>query len=759
MRKLSSKFATKYISEAGSKKKNKNYFGFVELDEFACWAIAESYDQDNNVISAQLAVDTVLDIFTKNPTLSKKKLRAYVKEAHRQLKLQSNAFQLKASILIVASNYKKMRYALCGNCKLHIFRGNNIFLRSEDQTLYQHKINQKEIPDDGEHGIEESQNLFDYLGKQSFIHVYTSKKILFQDEDILLLTTWGFWEKVNTIEMLDTLENVKKPLEYLEELQDLFLSKQEKNVNNYTLATVFANKVFQEKNNTKKIIKIVLMITIPLLIISIILFIYAYSANKKRKQLITTISSYEQQGNIYIEDENYDRALLEYTNGIKESKALKETKGKKGQENKEIKDKLTTKQRVTQLILDGDSLFEEGKYASAKSNYEKALKEAKYDLDFYENLDSNEIIDKISKCDDYTYTEELVALADSQVELEQYDKALKNYDEAKKIANQTKNKAMEKEIKLKIDTIESELEAEQATKADMKKEEEQATLDEKVKVGELMVLDGDKAVTEEKYPLAMEYYNKAINIYKETGVLDKASATEKKILEINEKIKQQEVEAQIIIAEGYIQLGEDCMLENKFEEALQHYKAGRDLYKSLKLPDEVVKVNEKISIVNTNLKEKDSLTKNLEIGSTEAEGDELLKSENYSKAKEKYRQAQVLYQSNNQMDKVVALEEKIKSIEIIEEEKKLEEEKEEKEELEKKEEESKEKEKIAVQEKEKMIYRAQIQEVYAEEAFRNKDYPLAITYYKQAINIYKSVGAEDKAEETKKKLLEVETSI
>lgn len=115
MRRTNSKFVTKYISEEGSLPVNHDYFGFAEMDNFACWAIAEGYDNDTDLLSAQLAVDTVISEFTKKPSMSKRRMQGYVKEANRQLRLQNGRFRRKASILIAVSNYNKLRYVGCGN--------------------------------------------------------------------------------------------------------------------------------------------------------------------------------------------------------------------------------------------------------------------------------------------------------------------------------------------------------------------------------------------------------------------------------------------------------------------------------------------------------------------------------------------------------------------------------------------------------------------------------------------------------------------
>ena len=102
--------------------------------------------------------------------------------------------------MVVVSNYTKLRYAVCGNCRFHIFRGSNILEKSHDTSLYQEMIQEQEIVDDGEKGIEESRNLLQYLGKQGHLKIKVSKKKKLQNEDILLMTTWGLWEKITTVE-------------------------------------------------------------------------------------------------------------------------------------------------------------------------------------------------------------------------------------------------------------------------------------------------------------------------------------------------------------------------------------------------------------------------------------------------------------------------------------------------------------------------------------------------------------------------------
>ncbi len=110
MRRQNSEFVTKYISEAGSSERNKEYFGFVELDKYTCFVVADSLDNSINDNSAKLVVDSIINDFTNKPTMSKRKLKSFVKTANEQLKIQRKNYKLMASVLIVVSDYQKLRY-------------------------------------------------------------------------------------------------------------------------------------------------------------------------------------------------------------------------------------------------------------------------------------------------------------------------------------------------------------------------------------------------------------------------------------------------------------------------------------------------------------------------------------------------------------------------------------------------------------------------------------------------------------------------
>ncbi len=686
MRRLNSQFTTKYISEAGTRAENKDYFGFVEMDNVACWVIAEGYDKDTTISSAKLAVDTVISEFTKKPSLSKRTIKRCIKEANRQLKLQSSKFHLKASILVVVSNYTKLRYAVCGNCRFHIFRGSNILEKSHDTSLYQEMIQEQEIVDDGEKGIEESRNLLQYLGKQGHLKIKVSKKKKLQNEDILLMTTWGLWEKITTVEMLDTLEDAKDAESYIDDLQDLFLSKQTNTVNNHTIATVFIAKVFQEKNYTQKIIKIAIMILIPVLIITAITAFVNWKAEKKRKEIIATVEKIEKRGDSYIAEEDFDRALREYENAVEQSEELKKKTGKKGKQNTAIKERLEVKQKTAEYLTDGEEAYSSQDYENTQKSYNKALKEAKNDIDFYDLLDKDSIKQKQDFCQDAKYISSLIDLADAQVELADYIAAAQNYSEAKQIAAENGDNTAINDINLKIKEMQSkineelqqQIEQQQAEEEKVKQEQQQQAEEEKAKQeeqkkqletdGGAIELEADALLAEGNTETAKQYYQQSLQMYKEAGSIEKASAVQKKMIDADTVAKQQQNDVKAAEGDAYVLNGDNFLLENKFVEAIEEYKKAKEIYSQVKYTDKVAETIEKITAVQTQQKENDIAEQKMNIGVIEARGDEALKLQQYDKAKEFYLQSQALYQGIKDMDKVAEVQEKIKVVQELQEE-------------------------------------------------------------------------------------------
>lgn len=268
MRKDNSDFSTAFVSEAGSYIDNRDYFAFMETDDMACYVLADGLDSDQELRSAEMVVKTVLENFMEKPSMSKRRLMRDLREAQEWLQFESRRVRLKASLLMVVTNYNKMVYVSCGNVRLYHFRNGRLNFRSKDHSLAQSLADDGRIPDEATSTHEERGNLLEYLGNPNGVHAHYAKKTQLADGDVILLATSGMWEDVELAEMLGALEEAKDPVMLTDTLEEVLLSKQHRTVNNYTAAAIYVNKVFQEKpKNRRKLIKRILIALLAFVIV------------------------------------------------------------------------------------------------------------------------------------------------------------------------------------------------------------------------------------------------------------------------------------------------------------------------------------------------------------------------------------------------------------------------------------------------------------------------------------------------------------
>nr|WP_238333173.1 PP2C family serine/threonine-protein phosphatase [Brevibacillus laterosporus] len=487
---------------------NRDYFAFVELDDVACWVIADGIDTDKEVKSAEMAVQSILQSFMDKPTMSRRKLKKYINNAHNWLKEESRRVRLKASILIVVTDYSKIIWAVAGNARLYHFRHGRLQTRSNDQTLAQQMADEEQISFEAIDRHEERHNLLSYLGKPDYFEPYVSKKVLLSDGDVMMLCTPGAWEEVSGSDMVEGLEEAKGPAEMADLLEELLLSKQRQVINNYTIASIYANKVFKEdpKKRWKKI-KTALFIGIPvILLVGGLLYMKARAAERFAEN-IASIYEHEKNADTYVSEKDYDKALLEYSEARNAAKRI---------EDKIYKQLLSKKLKITELIVNGDKFVKDGKMKQALENYKKALEEAKNQKEF----DKTELQEKVDNVEKIAQVQLLIKEGDLRASSEDYTGAMEMYQQAKLAAISASYTEGQKEIKTKIDET-------QLKRLGVEKGTQQLE-------GEKMEKDGDRLLAEEDLEGALDAYLQAQSIYQEAGMMEKVLGMERKITKVDE---------------------------------------------------------------------------------------------------------------------------------------------------------------------------------------------------------------------------------
>lgn len=530
MRRINSEFRTNFISEEGLELTNRDYFGYAEMEEHACYVLADSLDEEPLSNSAQAVVESLIRSFSEAPTMSRRKLKKYMLTAHRELRRKQGGIHLKASVVMMVTDYQKIRCCHAGNSRFYLLRNGRIFLRTEDQSLTGNLIREKKLSVDRAAAHEERNNLYSCLGGRGTPEISVSKKHLLADGDTLYLMSRGVWEACGDQELLDISKDAKEPTEILEQVEDLILGKQETyQIDNYTLAVTFIDKVYRSPKK-KVSVKTVLMIAVPLLLaaggISLGLWLRHRNIRSREESLAQCMES----GEAYIKYDNYVRAAEEYTEAKKLADGLKNT---------EISEESGQYQKLSEQICLADEALREEEYQKAQELYRKAR-----DLSWEAgNVGKTYIESRLEETEGHLELLDLMELGTRREESGDRDGAIEAYKEARKKAaalydTALKAEALEKQAALEAQIAEEKQEEEAERKAEEEQEKallaEQRELENEQKSNDQKnAIDlenkGNELLAEGKYDNAITYYRTAQSIYERLELSDRAAALEEKI--------------------------------------------------------------------------------------------------------------------------------------------------------------------------------------------------------------------------------------
>ncbi len=494
MRKGSSEFITSYVSEAGSFRKNRDYFAYVELDDYACWMVADGIDTDEEINSAETVANSIFSELMENPSMSGRKLKKVITNAHKLLNSESRNVRLKCSLVLCVSDYSKIMWAVCGNARLYHFTKGRYNFASKDQSYAQMMADAGKISLDEIDRHDERGNLTNYVGKSGNFKPFISKKYQLNNQDVIVLCSQGIWENIDRFEMNEALKESEDPEEFVDIVEEFVLGKQKRDINNYTIGAVYANKIFKENNKEKmqltKKIALISGIVVLALILLIVVFKIIDSVNKaKINDYVNDINKLEQKGDEYVKNGQYDRALEQYTKAVeeyeKDVKASSELKEKKSEEV------LTSKEQVATQLVNGDNSYIAGEYDNALKNYINARQEAAKANGFYtKDLDL-----KIAGTKDIIRAKNLENSGDIEASNENNINALDKYKEAYNIAVKSNLEDLKKELLGKINEI----------KAKITDKDKQKVLSD----ANVMIQSGDQKAAAKDYEGALGDYNSA----------------------------------------------------------------------------------------------------------------------------------------------------------------------------------------------------------------------------------------------------------
>ena len=706
MRKNEAKFTTVFFSEAGTKNKNNDYFGYVQLDNYAIWAVADGFDEEEGAdVAARLAVESAIEYFMLHPEFSREiisEIMSYVNLKVREKQTETERYSLMhTSFLIVISNYNALLYGNIGNTRFYHLRNGYVISQSSDDTVAQLLVEEEALNTGDLKYHRQRNDLLQAIGDYGEIKPNILKTpITLQEKDVFCLTTIGFWENIDEKEMEVELSRYDESKKWLVSLEKKVVATLRDDVENYTFAAVTIEDVAEplpmEKNNKKFFIKIVAVAIVSILIILTLTLWHV----KKKKDIMNKVTVYEQQAEEELIKKNFENSVKELELVIGEYEKLKpKSRGiigfflnadarrkemdKKIEETKsKIKDTEKLK-KVFSDIREGNELFNNGNYEEASKKYQEAkynLEQSTYKRDELNTEDVlSEINGRINATSKLKEAKNLEMTGDTAFVSGNYNLAKENYKMASDIylANGKADYVSSMEGKIR----------------EINDKEKQSYN------GALLAENRGDTLSQSDTDMSREAYYQARETYQILGDTVKTQEIDNKIQELNSRQM-----AKLQTANNMVQEGLNQITSNNPSEALSLLTKARTMYQELKDSNNVNNVDKFInqtqefikyesekekeliqqseqSKLEIQLKEeeieqerikREKISRDIESGTNfEIQGDQMYVLKRYSESISKYEEAKRIFESlknegnfNNQL-KLEYLERKIKRSEVF----------------------------------------------------------------------------------------------
>ncbi|OCL25293.1 hypothetical protein U472_13120 [Orenia metallireducens] len=690
MRKDNSEFITEFITKPGHFTKNRDYFAYVELDDYACWVLADGIDSAHDILSAEIVVGSILNEFAEKPSMKRKHIKRYIKNANKALLHESRIIKLQTTVLVVVTDYSSIVWGNVGNTRLYHFRNERLKARSKDHSVAQMMVDAGQVEERKANQHREKNNLTKFLGQGRKIKPYVSKKTKLKDEDALLICTSGFWENVNDQEIEGVLKEATDAKDFVAKLEKNILKKGNRNLNNYSMISLFIKKAFKETSNRGKFLKKVAIFLIPIVMLAGGYLIYqkvnkiktlkAMKIKKENLKLGELKDTYrlEAEGDELFEIASYNEALNKY-------KEAKEVYDKFKQ--KEKLNIINQKIKETGNIIEGreneiraDDYFNNENYQEAITKYNEArlsyLKVEDYNL--------NTIEEKIVKANNMLKAIDYEQEGDIFYKAGKFAIAKEKYNNALEICKQNRFNQKLTMIKIKIeDTNQLIIKTEKIAKAEiaedkgdeffqsqefenanlkyleakiiyleLNKTEEAQKIEKKIKN---VILTKNKIEAEEYEEVADMYmqaekkeYDEALFNYKEANKIYSKINMSNKVKKIDYKINNLLLAKTLNQAKNYKELAQIKLTKENYQEALLNYKKALELYVQSNMTKEIAEIEEMLESVNYSKAKK-----------YEDSADKYFKEREYDKALDNYEQAKEIYSNINKSEELEVVENKI----------------------------------------------------------------------------------------------------
>lgn len=651
MRKSNSEFKSAFISEAGGELANNDYFAFVELDNYACYVLASGITDFQTTEAAKLAVEHFILSFEERPGLSKSTLAQYAKETNERLmNASSTRERMKASILVIVTDYEKFRYVEAGNVRMRMYRQGRFFMNSSDTSLA------KDLIDHGKSDTvldrhAERHNLYAYLGKPETFQPYVSEKLPLKDGDIISLYTSGIWEHVSEQEIDGFFrEASNEPQETLDNLEEFMLSRQPANLGSYTIAAIFVNKSYRDPEREQKrrmYIRIAIIVLVILLIVGIIAYILYHRHQSKLEELART----EEEAVEYLSADNFVRAQESCKSAMEQAKSLGKTEDEK---------RMRKYLLVVDSILAGDEALKSKDYSQAFDIFVTA-KENSQEADL---IGMNYIERRLNMTEEYLYVSDFLALGNKAMDDGDLEKAESIFYKAREKASIIHDSDGRTAAVNALENLYNQKAKKQQDADNKVKQDSAAAVTDAMKKGDDLLAKGDVAGAEKAYLEARSIANASGDKNSRADAmksLEQVHMAKAEKAEKEEKLVK-EKNQEYAIAEDAASRGDAAFAKGDYISATVYYQSAMEKFTVLKEDAMAESMKKKLDL--TTQKQKESTRQEDDVKATEAQAKAKYAAKDYAAAKQLALEAKRLYMAMGNQTKVEEMNNLITQIDL-----------------------------------------------------------------------------------------------
>lgn len=577
MRRQNCSFNTAFVSEAGGKLFNNDYFAFVELDDFACYVMADGIEEKSKSKAAKEAVQACLTEFSQRPSMSKNRLKRLLKRVNHELRTARSKKKLESSLVLVVTDYIKFRYVSAGNTRMSLYREGQKLLQSKDQSYTIQLEESGKINKDKVMRHIERNNLRVYLGQEKGFKPFISKKMKLKNLDVINLYTRGVWENVDDGELDDIIGEIKdSPEELVNTVEDFLLSRQPDTLENYSFFTLFVDKVFYDPNKEKKRKKIII-ICLVILLIALVIGFFIYKWKKDKQEKIEEMN--RSYGDVieYLQDSNFVRAEEACKKTLPLAIDLK---------HQEVIQDTGNYQKLSESIILADTAFYDGDYKKAQLNYIEAKERSLY----ADGLGLSYAEEQLERVGHFIAVYDSIYLGDQLVSALDFEGAKAEYMYAKNLSTQIYfDKGREDAIKALESLYALLKENNEATQ-----ELVAAKLVEENIAAE-MLRKGEAAFAEEDYSGALVFYEVAKEKYSDLDELQRVEFVDRKIEQVTERMRL--LQEKIDKARMLMETGDEALSKEDYSKAKKNYLLSEDLYIKLDFKEKIEILQKRLSLV------------------------------------------------------------------------------------------------------------------------------------------------------------------